>query len=269
MQNCAVQRALNMASLETTLTLIGGPTVLIELGGLRLLTDPTFDEPGEYEARGIVLEKKSGPALSADELGVFDAVLLRHDQHFDNLDRMGREVMQRAKNTFTTPVGAKRLGGSATGLIPWETVHFDGSNGQRLYITGTPARHGPVGIEPIAGEVTSFLLGLNEPGDAIYVTGDTVWYEGVAEVARRFEPRLVMLFAGSAKPRGPFHLTMDSNDAMETAHAFAQAKMVAIHNEGWGHFTESQADVIRAFGTLGLAARLQTLERGRPTQILL
>jgi hypothetical protein len=60
----------NMASLETTLTLIGGPTVLIELGGLRLLTDPTFDEPGKYEARGIVLEKKSGPALSADQLGM-------------------------------------------------------------------------------------------------------------------------------------------------------------------------------------------------------
>ena len=32
-------------------TLIGGPTVLIELGGFRLLTDPTFDGPGEYGCR--------------------------------------------------------------------------------------------------------------------------------------------------------------------------------------------------------------------------
>jgi|SRR5450631_4308343 L-ascorbate metabolism protein UlaG (beta-lactamase superfamily) len=156
-----------MANFQTTLTLIGGPTVLIELGGLRLLTDPTFDEPGKYEARGIVLEKKSGPALSADQLGVFDAVLLSHDQHLDNLDRMGREVMQRAKNTFTTPVGAKRLGGSVTGLVPWETVHFEGSNGQRLCLTATPARHGPVGIEPIAGEVTGFLLGLGKASPAL------------------------------------------------------------------------------------------------------
>jgi len=30
------------------LTLIGGPTVLIELDGLRMLTDPTFDPPGHY-----------------------------------------------------------------------------------------------------------------------------------------------------------------------------------------------------------------------------
>lgn len=27
----------------------GGPTTLIEYGGLRLLTDPTFDDPGEYQ----------------------------------------------------------------------------------------------------------------------------------------------------------------------------------------------------------------------------
>jgi L-ascorbate metabolism protein UlaG (beta-lactamase superfamily) len=29
-----------------TLTLIGGPTALIEISGFRLLTDPTFDQPG-------------------------------------------------------------------------------------------------------------------------------------------------------------------------------------------------------------------------------
>ena len=49
-----------MASHETKLTLIGSPTVLIEILGLRLLTDPTFDEPGSYEAGGIVLKKRAG-----------------------------------------------------------------------------------------------------------------------------------------------------------------------------------------------------------------
>ena len=125
------------------------------------------------------------------------------------------------------------------------------------------------GSKPIAGDVTGFVLGISEPGDAVYITGDTVWYEGVAEVARQFRPRLVILFAGSAKPRGPFHVTMDNNDAIETAHAFPNAKIVAIHNEGWAHFTESQADVVRAFGTLGLASRLQILERGRPEHMVL
>jgi len=38
-EECAMPRPI-------TLTLIGGPTVLIEYGGYRLLTDPTFDPPG-------------------------------------------------------------------------------------------------------------------------------------------------------------------------------------------------------------------------------
>jgi L-ascorbate metabolism protein UlaG (beta-lactamase superfamily) len=257
-----------MASLEANLTLIGGPTVLIEFSGLRLLTDPTFDEPGTYQAAGIVLEKTRGPAFSLDTLGAIDAVLLSHDQHFDNFDRIGRTIVARAKNTFTTRAGANRLGGSVTGLSPWETMRLEGSNGRQLYVTGTPARHGPPGIEPISGEVTGFALGVSDPGDAIYITGDTVWYDGVAEVAGRFRPRLVIVFAGSAKPRGPFHVTMDNNDAIETAHAFSQARIVAVHNDGWAHFTESQADVVKAFGTLGLAGRLETLERGCPRRVL-
>jgi hypothetical protein len=65
---------------------------------------------------------------------------------------------------------------------------------------------------------------------------------------------------------GPYHLTMDNNDAIETAHAFPQARIVAVHNQGWRHFTESQADLAQAFAALGLAARLQTLEPGRPVR---
>jgi hypothetical protein len=46
----------------------------------------------------------------------------------------------------------------------------------------------------------------------IYLTGDTVFYDGVAEVARRFHPELVVIFAGAARTRGPFNLTMNTND---------------------------------------------------------
>jgi L-ascorbate metabolism protein UlaG (beta-lactamase superfamily) len=251
---------------ETTLTLIGGPTVLIELAGLRLLTDPTFDAPGRYEARGITLAKSRGPALAPEALGPIDAVLLSHDQHFDNLDRAGRAFLARVRQVLTTPAGAARLGGAARALAPWEQVRLEVADGS-LLVTATPARHGPPGIEPIAGEVAGFALGIDEPGDAVYVTGDTVWYEGVAEVARRFRPRLVILFAGAARPRGPFHVTMDNNDALEAAHAFPDARLIAVHNDGWDHFTESQADFAQAFETLGLAGRVQLLVPGQPATL--
>jgi hypothetical protein len=72
------------------ITLIGGPTALIEIGGFRFLTDPTFDEPGEYKLANVTLTKTSGPALSLKQVGAVDAVLLSHDQHSDNLDTRPR-----------------------------------------------------------------------------------------------------------------------------------------------------------------------------------
>jgi L-ascorbate metabolism protein UlaG (beta-lactamase superfamily) len=258
-----------MTSRDVTLTLIGGPTLLIEIGGLRLRTDPTFDAPSEYQLGAVRLRKTTGPALDADEIGPVEAVLLSHEQHFDNLDHAGRAFLPRARTTLTTPAGAERLGGNAQGLAPWETTTVKGANGQSVTVSATPARHGPVGIEPISGDVAGFVLGLEAPGDAIYVSGDTVWYEGVAEVAKRFRPRLVVAFAGSAEPRGPFHLTMDSNDVIAAAHAFPDAKILAIHNEGWEHFKESAADLAQAFKALGIADRLITPERGVPLKLSL
>ena len=65
-----------MNNATVKLTLIGGPTILIETGRLRLLTDPTFDPPGSYQSGSVTLQKTAGPALSVAELGRIDAVLL-------------------------------------------------------------------------------------------------------------------------------------------------------------------------------------------------
>jgi L-ascorbate metabolism protein UlaG (beta-lactamase superfamily) len=158
---------------DITLTLIGGPTVLIEIAGFRLLTDPTFDTPQDYLG-AVSLTKTTGPAIGAEALGRIDAVLLSHDQHLDNLDHSGRAFLPRAGTTFVTPVGATRLGGNAHGLAPWESATLAGANGQKLTITATPARHGPRGFEPISGDVAGFLIGIDAPGDAVWFSGDTV-----------------------------------------------------------------------------------------------
>lgn len=250
-----------------TLTLIGGPTVLIEVAGVRLLTDPTFDPPGLYQETPVRFEKTQGPALPAEAMLPLDAVLLTHDQHLDNLDIAGRALLPKAGAVFTTRAGAARLGGNAQGLDPFETRTLTRPDGGQLFLTAAPARHGPPGIEPISGDVVGLLIGTEAPGDTLYVTGDTVWYEGVAEVARRFSPRVVVVFAGSAEPRGRFHMTMDSNDALETARAFPEATIVSAHTDGWFHFKESGADLAASFATLGLAHRLVTPEPGKAVHI--
>jgi L-ascorbate metabolism protein UlaG (beta-lactamase superfamily) len=102
------------------LTHIGGPTVLIEVGGWRLLTDPTFDAPGRryFFGWGTGSRKLAGPAIAAADLPPIDAVLLTHDHHGDNLDPAGRALLPSAGAVITTASGAKRLGGDAQGLEP-------------------------------------------------------------------------------------------------------------------------------------------------------
>ncbi|MGA7072835.1 MBL fold metallo-hydrolase [Bradyrhizobium sp.] len=248
-----------------TMTLIGGPTALIEIDGFRLLTDPTFDAPRAYQLPHVKLEKLSGPALSADAVGEIDAVLLSHDQHADNLDESGKNFLPKAKRVLTTVAGAERLGGHAEGLAPWASTELS-KNGRSLTITATPARHGPAGIEPLSGDVIGFVL-TSKDSRPIYISGDTVWYDGVAEVAKRFKAGVVLPFAGAAQTRGPFHLTMDTNDTIETARAFPDAMIVPLHTDGWAHFKQNAGDLRASFDALGFGARLKLLEPGVKTVI--
>jgi L-ascorbate metabolism protein UlaG (beta-lactamase superfamily) len=254
--------------MSLTITLIGGPTALIEIDGFRLLTDPTFDAPGEdYQLPHVKLEKLVGPAMSARDVGAIDAVLLSHDQHSDNLDHSGRDFLKQAKRVLTTEAGARRLGGNTEGFAPRGSTGLK-KGGQTLTITATPARHGPAGIEPLSGDVIGFVVESGKAGSRpIYISGDTTWFDGVAEVARRFKAGVVLPFAGAAQTRGPFHLTMDTNDTIETARAFPDAMIVPVHTDGWKHFRQNANDLRATFDTLGFGKRLRILEPGVATVI--
>lgn len=243
---------------KTNVTYLGGPTVILEIGGLRLMTDPTLDPAGETF---MINEKPAywkteGPATR--DIGHIDVVLLSHDQHGDNLDHAGRELLRTVSKTLTTKIGAERLGGNAIGLSPWETIVLN----DEVTVTGTPARHGPAGSEKLTGDVTGFILTTKE--QQIYITGDTVFYDGIKDVAEKFKPQYVFIFAGAAKPRGPFNVTMSTNDAIDTAFVFPGAAIIPVHFEGWSHYTETGEMLKQSFTALGIGDRLTLLKPGVP-----
>jgi L-ascorbate metabolism protein UlaG (beta-lactamase superfamily) len=245
-------------------TYIGGPTAILEYAGLRFLTDPTFDPANtEYTTPGYTLHKTSPPALPVSGLGRIDAVLLSHDHHFDNLDAAGRAYVLNTGRTFTTQVGAERLKAGTVGLAPWETVDLPSPGGSGVRLTATPARHGPRGGD--RGPVVGFVLeasGANAP--VVYVSGDTVWYEGVTEVFKRFPIGVALLNLGAAKVAvaGPDPLTFTAADAVALTRAWPETIVVPLHFEGWAHFTEGAAEISAAFEGAGLSHRLRWLPRG-------
>lgn len=249
---------------DVRFTYVGGPTLLLEIGGLRLLSDPTFDPAGtEFRAGAYVLRKTRGPAVTAASLGRIDAVLLSHEHHFDNLDGAGRASLASAGSVLTTAAGAKRLGGNARGLVPWQSLELPTPDGWTLRVTATPTQHGPVHAE--RGPVVGFVLErADEPGQGIYLSGDTVWFDGVAEVSRRFTVRTAVLFMGAARVAavGPWHLTFTAEEGVEAARAFGAATVVPVHFEDWEHFSEGRPEIDRAFQAAALGRRLRWLPRG-------
>ncbi|MET7850459.1 MBL fold metallo-hydrolase [Streptomyces avermitilis] len=243
---------------------VGGPTAVVELGGVRLLTDPTFDAPGEYPIGSRKLVKTAGPALPPKDLAPVDAVLLSHDQHPDNLDGAGRTYLTEAPLTLSTASAYERIGAPVRALPSWEHIELPRPDGGVLRVTAVPALHGPEGSEPIVGEVTGFVLsGQGLP--TVYVSGDNASLDVVRAIAGRLGPfDVAVLFAGAARtplvPDAP--LTLTSEAAARATEILGARHVVPLHFEHWGHFTQDGATLTKAFAEAGLTERLHLLEPG-------
>ncbi|MDH6132763.1 L-ascorbate metabolism protein UlaG (beta-lactamase superfamily) [Kitasatospora sp. MAA4] len=246
---------------QVTVHVFGGPSTLIEVGGLRFLTDPAFDAPGDYpRGNGNVLTKTAPSSVDPADLGPIDAVLLSHDEHPDNLDHSGRALLATVPLVLTTRSGAQRLGGGAArGLAPWESFELTRPDGGVLTVTAAPALHGPEGCEPIIGEVIGFVLTAADL-PTVYVSGDNASLALVREVAERFGPvDTAVLFAGAARTANfdGALLTLDSAQAAEAAAILSARSVVPAHFDSWAHFSEGRGDLVDAFTAAGLIDRLQ------------
>jgi L-ascorbate metabolism protein UlaG (beta-lactamase superfamily) len=256
-----------------TLRLVGGPTALIAYGGLRVLTDPTFDPPGEYPRPGtsIVLHKLAGPAIALDDVLPVDVVLVSHDHHSDNLDNSGRAMLSSAGRVLTTGAGAQRLGGNATGLEPGDAVELGRPGDGSVTITAVRADHGPPEVAARNGPVIGFVLrGAGLP--TLYVSGDNASVDVVREIVAAHRPvDLAVLFIGGAQvPEawGDAKLTLTAQDAVAAAQALGTGPIAPIHQDGWAHFTSSAQDVERAFSQAGISDRLRPVAPGQEIALI-
>ena len=255
------------------LTHIGGPTVLIEVDGWRLLTDPTFDGPGRsYRfGWGSGSRKLVGPAVASDQIGPIDLVLLTHDHHGDNLDPSGRALLAGAGGVVTTVSGAGRLGGRVRGLAPWEATVFEAPGRPDLHVVATPCRHGPPFSRPLAGDVVGFALGRDAAAGTLWISGDTVLYDGVRHVADRLEIDVALLHLGGVRfpVTGPLRYTMTGRDAVELCGLLRPRIAIPVHYEGWSHFRDGRAQIEREFARAPAAVRssLRWLPIGKPVEL--
>ena len=130
------------------------------------------------------------------------------------------------------------------------------------------AAHGaPLAAAVGAQQVAGFVLnGTDLP--TVYVSGDNASLEVVRGIAERVGPvDTAILFTGAA--RTPFFdgalVTLDGALAAEAARILGARKVVPVHCDSWGHFTEGRDEVVSAFAAAGIADRLQLGQAVSPT----
>jgi L-ascorbate metabolism protein UlaG (beta-lactamase superfamily) len=253
------------------ITLVGGPTAVIEVGGLRILTDPTFDPPGEYPHPVVTkLTKTAGPSFTQDQVSPIDVVLASHE-HEDNLDYSGRAFLNTVSRVYTTHPVAEQFGDNVVGLTEYENVRVPLPGGGDLNITAVPAKHGPDGVWQLIGPVIGFVLS----GDGlptIYVSGDNSSLEVIQEVQTKLGPiDIAVLFVGGPSFEvlgNGAYITLSNEMTLEVAQRILpNATIVPVHEDSWAHFTQDAAGIRSLFEDAGMSSHIVVLVPGQSAEI--
>ena len=186
-------------------TWLGHSTVLVEIDGVRVLTDPIWSDRAS-PSRWVGPRRFHPPPLPLNGLPPIDAVIISHD-HYDHLDmetirRLARDSAQRQLR-FVVPLG---IGAHLArwGVAPERIVELDWGDSTRVgdatrsaMLTATPSRH-------FSGRRLRDAIGRGNPTlwatwviagseHRAFFSGDTGFFDGFADIGARY---------------GPFDLTM-------------------------------------------------------------
>jgi L-ascorbate metabolism protein UlaG (beta-lactamase superfamily) len=255
-----------MSPVHLAIQLVGGPTAILEYGGVRWLTDPALSPPGEYGG----LTKVTGPAFDITEHDPIDVVLVSHHHHSDNLDPAGRDFLPSAGRVLSTTKAAEEIGGNVVGMEPWSEVEIESPRGGVVKVTALHAQHGPDGTDHITGPVLGFLL--SAPGaETVYVSGDNASRDVVrAIVERAGEIPIAVLNTGAVQIPTRFdraYLTLSADHAADVAQLLGARVVIPLHFEGWTHFTQGARELEAAFSGNGIRDRLVMLKRGERVEV--
>lgn len=259
-----------------SITWIGTATEIIEIDGVRLLTDPFF-HPAEslVDYRGSYLQVHHDPALQLKDLPPIDAILLSHKDHWDNLDEVGRQLLD-ARHVFTTKDGAKNLAPrpGVRGMNLWETTEIT-LQGKVFRITATPREHVP-GDKCIGFVLTTDSFGSAPDGrpNAFHFTGDTVYTGELVQVGTRFHVAAALMNLGEAMVRvepAPVpkqNITMGGRRAARLFRDIKADWIIPMHYETWDYFTQYEDELRMDFKTEGVLDRVKWMKLGKAVKVL-
>lgn len=228
--------------------LIRNATVRISCGGAVWLVDPWLAGKGELgtfrqmaamgyvpvvpEQMDVPMPMCDLPMAKEEVLAGVDGCIITH-LHPDHIDMAGDGIGGPLPRALPLLVQSEedRAVLAASGF--WDVRVLDGAGTEHAGVSlfRTPGRHG---TEVPCGPSCGFIL--QAPGEPVlYVAGDTVWYDGVADTLARWQPEVILVNACAARLEGCGRLIMDDKDVLEVKRAAPSARIVAVHMDTVAH----------------------------------
>jgi L-ascorbate metabolism protein UlaG (beta-lactamase superfamily) len=264
-----VARAARAYARGVRVTLVRHATLLVELGGLRLLVDPMLDPAGARPPIAGTPNPMPNPLVelpvaSEDVVADVDAVVVTH-LHTDHLDESAIRLVPRHVPTVCQPPDVERLRGHGfERLVPVDETAELGA----LRIARHGGRHGTGELAERLAPVSGFVL--DGPEGRLQIAGDTVWCDELAVALHRHRPDVVVLNAGGARFLEGDPITMTAADVVRVAAAAPHAQLVAVHLEAINHCLERRPELRERTAAAGVEIAIPDdgetldLERRRP-----
>jgi L-ascorbate metabolism protein UlaG (beta-lactamase superfamily) len=233
-------------------TWVGGPTFIFEVGGFKLLSDPMFSEgsqaflmnghPSTGEDRAAIARLAPLPKL---DLRGIDALVISH-LHSDHFDSNAEERLDKNLTVICAYDHTQEINGrgfrNTNPLDWWNNLTFTKGE-ERITLTALPARHSHdprMNIE--LGLVNGYWIEYRSPSIDFrtYWTGDTIWFDDLQLVQRRFGPLdLFVPHLGAVGMGGPYGMmTLNADEAVQMVELFGPDAIIPIHHHTFSHYVE-------------------------------
>ncbi|MET0465851.1 MAG: MBL fold metallo-hydrolase [Chitinophagaceae bacterium] len=242
-------------------------TLVVSIGNSRFLVDPLFAKKDTLDPiiwtsnniRNPMVDLPVSDAELQEIIQSADGVIITHT-HNDHWDDAARSLVPKDMLLISQPQDrAKLLEQGYTNVISVDREAAIGG----LRVIRTDGQHGTGEIGAMMAPVSGFILQENK--ESIYIAGDTIWCDEVAQAIAMYQPQTIVLNAGAAQFDKGDPITMTIDDVLSVCRNSNATKIICVHMETINHCYLKKDTLRKAIATEGESQRCVVPEDGEIT----